>query len=624
MEKSLGSRYVLREALGRGAMGQVFAGSIRPTGEPVAIKVLRPELVADQEVVARFVQERAILMAIDDPHVVRVIDLVVEGDTLAIVMELVQGADLRRYLIARPTLRPTEALQLTGQLLRGVAAVHAAGIVHRDIKPENVLVDTLSGQPRLKLTDFGVARLSYGASLTRLSGVIGTPEYMAPELAEHNRATPAADIYSAGIVLYEMLCGRTPFAGGHPLAVLRRHTDQAPPVIPGVPAELWDLIAWMLAKDPGSRPASAAEACASLAPLESSLATRSALAPWAGPEARTPVPTAPPATQAGRPDHDGPVPHATVLRHRDHGEVAAPGDAAGPASRSGAGAGLLAGTQLALTSPASRRKRQARVAVLAIALVAVIGLATTAAMAVTHRPGSLPAAAGKQTIEPKANVSSVTASAGPTGVKATAAALPSAVSGAAGAAAAPASAAVGTGPTTPAVIETVGGSSQAGPQSTVTSTVTATPTATSTASLNAAEQQLADSLNSGIFDNCTSRADVLSVNTLAAINCSTTTVGPNLRPLAETLAPGHAETWFQNNTAGYTSSSNCASGSFVGYWTHPGSAGGRVGCGVAANGMLRIVWIIDDNQVGIIAEGSNFQAMDNWWKSNACAVPAAC
>ena len=299
MAKSLGSRYVLQEALGRGAMGQVFAGSIRPTGEPVAIKVLRPELVSDPEVVARFVQERTILMSVADPYVVRVIDLVVEGDTLAIVMELVRGSDLRRQLRARGTVPPAEALHLTGQLLRGAAAVHAAGIVHRDIKPENVLVDTSSGRPRLKLTDFGVARLSYGASLTKLSGLIGTPEYMAPELAEHSRATPAADVYSAGIVLYEMLCGRTPFAGGHPVAVLRRQSDQAPPVIPGVPAELWDRIAWMLAKDPGSRPSSAAEAYAALAPLVSSLASRPALAPWAGPESWTPIQTAPTPGRAG-------------------------------------------------------------------------------------------------------------------------------------------------------------------------------------------------------------------------------------------------------------------------------------------------------------------------------------
>lgn len=108
MATSLGSRYVLHEALGGGAMGQVFAGSTRPTGEPVAIKILRPGLVSDPEVVARFVRERTILMSISDPYVVRVIDMVVEGDTLAIVMELVQGPDLRRQLRDQRTLPPAD------------------------------------------------------------------------------------------------------------------------------------------------------------------------------------------------------------------------------------------------------------------------------------------------------------------------------------------------------------------------------------------------------------------------------------------------------------------------------------------------------------------------------------
>ncbi len=418
MAKSLGSRYVLQEALGRGAMGQVFAGSIRPAGEPVAIKVLRPELVSDPEVVARFVQERTILMSIADPHVVRVIDLVVEGDTLAIVMELVRGCDLRRQLRARGTVPPAEALHLTGQLLRGAAAVHAAGIVHRDIKPENVLVDTSYGRPWLKLTDFGVARLSYGGSLTKLSGLIGTPEYMAPELAEHSRATPAADVYSAAIVLYEMLCGRTPFAGGHPVAVLRRQADQAPPVIPGVPAELWDRIAWMLAKDPGARPSSAAEAYAALAPLESSLASQSALAPWDGPESWTPAQTALPAArtvtapgQASPRDHNVTAPGATVLRHRDRGEVAAPGDPGGPTPRPGEDRGPLARMQMPLPS-SSRRRRQAGVAVLAVALAAVLGLVTTVAIAATHhRSASLRPGADGRTAALRASVSPVAASA---------------------------------------------------------------------------------------------------------------------------------------------------------------------------------------------------------------------
>ena len=556
MAKSLGSGYILHEALGRGAMGEVFAGSVRATGEPVAIKILRPEFVSDPGVVARFVQERTILMSIADPHVVRVIDLVVEGDTLAIVMELVQGPDLRRQLRSWRTVPPAQALQLTGQLLSGMAAVHAAGIIHRDIKPENVLVDASPGWPRLKLTDFGVARLSYGASLTKLTGVIGTPEYMAPELTESNRATPAADVYSAGIVLYEMLCGRTPFAGGHPLAVLRRQADQAPPVIPGVPAELWDRITWMLAKDPGSRPVSATEAYAELAPLESSLASWPALAPWAGPEAGTSTLTAPTQGQVSTQGHGGSAPGATVLRHRDRG-VAAPGGPGGPAPGPGAAEGLLAGTQMPLTSR-SRRKRQAAAALLAVAVAAVIGLVTTVAMAATHHPPtSLRPAAGR-TSAPGVTVSS----AGPSALARTTAGRSAAAADGGGGSVsnqAPGEGSLptvapggGTGQTTPPVaIQAAGGSSKGGPQPTVTTTVTTT--ATAAASLSAAEQQLADSLNSRIFDDCTSAASELSVNTLAAINCYAIT-GPASRPLIETLAPGHAETWFQNNTRGYTGS----------------------------------------------------------------------
>jgi serine/threonine protein kinase len=270
-------------------MGQVYRGSVRGSGAPVAVKVLKPELVSDTEVVARFFRERSILTSIDHPNVAKVLDLVVEGDTLGIVMELVEGQDLRRYLRARGTLPPAEAVYLAGQLLQGLAAVHVAGIVHRDVKPENVLVSMTGGQVILKLTDFGVSRLSYGASLTKMTSLIGTPEYMAPELADHDTATPAADLYSAGIVLYEMLAGRTPFAGGHPLAVLRRQVEQPPPPIPGAPAELWAQIGSLLAKDPRSRPGSAAAALSRLASLQEALAGLPALPPMPdrGPEAAT-------------------------------------------------------------------------------------------------------------------------------------------------------------------------------------------------------------------------------------------------------------------------------------------------------------------------------------------------
>ena len=337
MDQPLGSRYVLHELLGRGAMGQVFRGTVRGSGAPVAVKVLKPELVSDTEVVARFFRERSILTSIDHPNVAQVLDLVVEGDTLGIVMELVEGQDLRRYLRARGTLPPGEAVWLVGQLFQGLAAVHAGGIVHRDVKPENVLVGTARGQMVLKLTDFGVSRLSYGASLTKMTSLIGTPEYMAPELADHDTATPAADLYSAGIVLYEMLAGRTPFAGGHPLAVLRRQVEQPPPPIPGAPPELWGQIGSLLAKDPRSRPASAVAALDRLVPLQQRLDRLPALPPM--PDQRVPTPGQ---TLSGRefgqtlsnpPAGSSPQ---TVLRARNRGQ-GPPGEVGPPPVVSGRG-----------------------------------------------------------------------------------------------------------------------------------------------------------------------------------------------------------------------------------------------------------------------------------------------
>ena len=615
MEKLLGSRYVLQESLGYGAMGQVFAGSIRLTGEPVAIKILRPEFVSDREVVARFVQERTILMSIADPSVVRVIDLVVEGDTLAIVMELVQGTDLRRQLRDRRTVPPAEAVRLTGQLLRGVAAVHAAGIVHRDVKPENVLVDTSAGWPWLKLTDFGVARLSYGASLTKLSGLLGTPEYMAPELAEHNRATPAADIYSVAIVLYEMLCGRTPFAGGHPVAVLRRQTDQAPPVIPGVPAELWDRIAWMLAKDPGGRPASAAEAWDALAPLESSLAAWPALTPWAGPETGAPVWTAPDAGRVATHDPHGPASHATVLHRRDRGQVAAPPP--------GASGGVLAGMQMPLASPQSRRKRQVRAGVLAAAVVVILGLATTVALAATHhRPTSLHPAADGRTRSPAATASSARATA--SGGK-----MPGSSSRVSPGAASMATVfpSVGTGHSqqrTFAPVAQTGGPAAPLPATSPGSTSPSpSPSQSSTSTLSAGEQQLVNLLNASILDACTGRPDEETGVITAAVNCTNTTSGPTLLPLAEMLSAGSGGTWFQDNTSGFTTGGSCPDGDYVGTWTHDNSQAGQLGCTIEANGLLRIVWVIGGD-VGMIAEGSNAQTLWSWWQGNACLVPSAC
>jgi len=263
-----------------------------------------------------------------------------------------------------------------------------------------------------------------------------------------------------------------------------------------------------------------------------------------------------------------------------------------------------------------------------LATVAVIGLVTTVAMAATHHPpASLRPGAG-QTSAPEGTVSSGSPSAAArTTAGRSAASASTAADGGGGSVSNQAgslptvAAGGGTGHTSPAAaIQAAGGSSQGGPQPTVTATVTTT--ATATASLSAAEQQLADRLNASILDDCASAASELSVNTLAAINCYAIT-GPPSRPLIETLAPGHAETWFHNNTGGYTGS-NCAAGGYLGNWSHDGTVEGQIGCGVTSSGLLRIVWTIDDNQVGLIAENSNYQGLDDWWKSNACALSNVC
>jgi serine/threonine-protein kinase len=387
VDTPLGSRYVLHDVLGRGAMGQVFRASVRGSGAPVAVKVLKPELVSDTEVVARFFRERSILTSIDDPNVAKVLDLVVEGDTLGIVMELVEGQDLRRYLRARGTLPPAEAVYLTGQLLRGLAAVHAGGVVHRDVKPENVLVSAARGQMTLKLTDFGVSRLSYGASLTKMTSLIGTPEYMAPELAEHDTATPAADLYSAGIVLYEMLAGRTPFAGGHPLAVLRRQVEQPPPPVPSAPPELWEQIESLLAKDPQYRPESARAALGRLAPLQYRLDGAPPLPPMPSQLAPTPGQTMP-----GREDRRttaGPDADQTVFRARDRGQTPA------MEAESQAVASSRVGR-----SPA-RIQRRRRAAIISIAAALII-LGAAGGWQLTRSPHAAASVADSQTTATRA------------------------------------------------------------------------------------------------------------------------------------------------------------------------------------------------------------------------------
>ncbi|WP_328386545.1 serine/threonine protein kinase [Streptomyces sp. NBC_00400] len=268
MARKIGSRYTAHQILGRGSAGTVWLGE-GPEGA-VAIKLLREDLASDQELVGRFVQERAALLSLDHPHVVGVRDLVVDGNDLALVMDLVRGTDLRTRLERERRLAPEAAVAIAADVADGLAAAHAARIVHRDVKPENVLLDMQGplgpgGAHPALLTDFGIARLVDSPRRTlqppaggssgslRSAKVIGTPDYLAPEIIEGLPPRASVDVYALATVLYELLAGFTPFGGGHPGAVLRRHVTESVAPLPGIPDELWLLLLQCLAKAPASR-----------------------------------------------------------------------------------------------------------------------------------------------------------------------------------------------------------------------------------------------------------------------------------------------------------------------------------------------------------------------------------
>ncbi|MFG3097011.1 serine/threonine-protein kinase [Streptomyces sp. NPDC048202] len=256
MARKIGSRYTANQILGRGSAGTVWLGE--GPGGPVAIKMLREDLASDQELVGRFVQERTALLGLEHPHIVTVRDLVVDGNDLALVMDIVRGTDLRTRLERERRLAPEAAVAIVADVADGLAAAHSAGVVHRDVKPENILLDMRGplgpgGAHPALLTDFGVAKLIDSPRRTRATKIIGTPDYLAPEIVEGLPPRAAVDIYALATVLYELLAGFTPFGGGHPGAVLRRHVTETVVPLPGIPEELWALIVQCLAKGPASR-----------------------------------------------------------------------------------------------------------------------------------------------------------------------------------------------------------------------------------------------------------------------------------------------------------------------------------------------------------------------------------
>ncbi|GAA3654657.1 serine/threonine-protein kinase [Lentzea atacamensis] len=250
----LEQRYRVDSVLARGGMSTVYRGRDTRLDRDVAIKVMDPHLTADPAFVARFEREARAAAQLHHPAVVSVHDQGVDGDQVYLVMELIDGGNLRDLLNQRGKLPPAIALSVLGPVLSALGAAHRAGLVHRDVKPENVLIGP-GGQ--VKVADFGLARAIAENGVTSDSEILGTVAYLSPEQVETGAADARSDVYSAGIVLYEMLAGRAPYRGDTAISVAYQHVNSDVPSIPDVPLALDTLVRKATRRDPSLRPANA-------------------------------------------------------------------------------------------------------------------------------------------------------------------------------------------------------------------------------------------------------------------------------------------------------------------------------------------------------------------------------
>ncbi|MGZ6744611.1 MAG: Stk1 family PASTA domain-containing Ser/Thr kinase [Nocardioides sp.] len=261
----LEGRYRIGPRIARGGMASVYEATDIRLDRTVAVKVMHPGLGDDEEFAARFVREARAAARLSHPNVVAVYDQGEEDGTVFLAMELVPGHTLRDVIRKEAPMSPARALALLEPVLSALSAAHRAGLIHRDVKPENVLIatDPASGTARVKVADFGLAKaVSADTQHTATGGVlIGTVSYLAPELVVDGRADARADVYAAGVVLYELLTGTKPHEGESPIQVAYKHVheDVPPPsrLVPEVPAYVDALVARATARDRGLRPADA-------------------------------------------------------------------------------------------------------------------------------------------------------------------------------------------------------------------------------------------------------------------------------------------------------------------------------------------------------------------------------
>src|SRR5918992_1241842 len=258
-ETLVDGRYRIRERIGSGGMADVYCAEDTQLGRDVALKVLHRRFAQDQEFVKRFQREAQSAAALQHPNVVNVFDRGRHDGTYYIAMEYLPGLTLKEVIARDAPLRQEQAIDYTLQVLQAAGFAHRRGVIHRDLKPHNVMV---TGHGQAKVTDFGIARA--GASeMTETGSIMGTAQYLSPEQAQGQGVSAASDLYSVGIILYELVTGQVPFAGESPVSIALKHVSEPVPppsqVRPDIHPALEAVIMRALVKDPAGRFASAEE-----------------------------------------------------------------------------------------------------------------------------------------------------------------------------------------------------------------------------------------------------------------------------------------------------------------------------------------------------------------------------
>lgn len=250
----LNDRYQIIKTIGGGGMANVYLAKDIILERDVAIKVLRLEYANDEEFIARFDREAQSATSLSHPNIVNIYDVGEEDHILYMVMEYVDGMTLKEYIQLYGLIEVQEALDIMKQITAAIAHAHANDIVHRDIKPQNILIDTYG---QVKVTDFGIAIALSATSLTQTNSILGSVHYLSPEQARGATATKKSDIYSIGIVLFELLTGRLPFSGQSPVSIALKHLQNDTPSIkrfnPDVPQSVENIVLKATAKDPFHR-----------------------------------------------------------------------------------------------------------------------------------------------------------------------------------------------------------------------------------------------------------------------------------------------------------------------------------------------------------------------------------